>query len=73
MREEAAQGPYPPELTTDSSLVFEAGARVYLVPRAHLYLHLRNVANAHDIASRRPYGARPIAPRWVQAGIKATF
>lgn len=73
MREEAGQGSYASTLTTDPSLVLEAGARLYLISRAHLYLHLRNATNAHDIASRRPYGARPIAPRWVQAGVKATF
>jgi hypothetical protein len=34
---------------------------------------LRNLGNAADIAARRPFGARPIAPRWLQAGLKASF
>ena len=29
--------------------------------------------NAHDVASRRPYGARPISPRWLQLGVKSAF
>jgi Fe(3+) dicitrate transport protein len=72
-REQAGQGALVPDFSTDPSLVLELGGRLYLHPRAHVYLHVRNLLDAHDIASRRPYGARPISPRWVQAGLKATF
>ena len=65
--------PRPPAQKTDSSLVFEAGARVYLPASTQVYLLVRNLGNAADIAARRPFGARPIAPRWLQAGLKASF
>ena len=29
--------------------------------------------NAHDIVSRRPFGARPNTPRWVHVGAKVAF
>jgi hypothetical protein len=55
----------------------EAGAHVYVLTSAsysaQVYVHLRNITNAHDIAARRPFGARPNAPRWLQAGLKASF
>jgi len=65
--------PRPPAQKTDSSLVFEAGARVYLPASSQLYVLWRNFTNQADIAARRPFGARPIAPRWLQAGLKASF
>jgi Fe(3+) dicitrate transport protein len=73
MREEAGQGDYLPGLTADASLIAELGARVYLLPKAHLYVHVRNLTDAADVAARRPFGARPISPRWVQAGVKAQY
>ena len=53
--------------------MFDAGARVYLPLATQLYLQVRNLTNAADIAARRPFGARPIAPRWVQVGLKAQY
>jgi Fe(3+) dicitrate transport protein len=80
VREEAFGGDPPPGAParqpaqkTDDSLVFEAGARVYLPASSQLYLLWRNFTNQADIAARRPYGARPIAPRWLQVGLKASF
>jgi Fe(3+) dicitrate transport protein len=35
-----------------------------------VYVNVRNVLDSHYIVSRRPYGARPNAPRWVQVGVK---
>jgi Fe(3+) dicitrate transport protein len=58
---------------SDDSLVFEAGARVYLPASSQLYVLWRNFTNQADIAARRPFGARPIAPRWLQVGLKASF
>ena len=62
-----------PAQKSDDSLVFEAGARVYLPAQTQLYVLWRNFTDQADIAARRPYGARPIAPRWLQAGLKASF
>jgi Fe(3+) dicitrate transport protein len=69
-REEAGQGEIPPSLRTDGSFVLDATARIRAVGSLWLYLQARNALGASDIASRRPYGARPIAPRWVQVGLK---
>jgi Fe(3+) dicitrate transport protein len=69
--------PSGPPLKTDASFLMEAGAHVYLLTTARysaqVYVHLRNITNTHDIAARRPFGARPNAPRWLQAGVKASF
>ncbi len=73
MREQAGAGPLVPQLSTDSSLTFEAGARGYVSSSAQIYLHVRNLTNALDVAARRPFGARPISPRWIQAGLKVNY
>ena len=38
-----------------------------------VYANLRNVLGGAFIVSRRPYGARPNAPRWLQVGAKLAF
>jgi Fe(3+) dicitrate transport protein len=38
-----------------------------------VYSNVRNVFNDHAIVSRRPFGARPNAPRCVQVGAKVEF
>jgi Fe(3+) dicitrate transport protein len=73
MREEAGQGAFLPDFSTDATLVLEAGAHVTLYGSSQVYAHLRNLTDARDVASRRPYGARPISPRWFQAGVKSSF
>jgi Fe(3+) dicitrate transport protein len=37
------------------------------------YANLRNALSSQDIVSRRPYGARPNAPRWLQLGAELEF
>jgi Fe(3+) dicitrate transport protein len=78
MREVAGQGPpTPAEPFTDPSFVLDATARVPVWTGGHtggqVYLNVRNVLGAEDIAARAPYGARPIAPRWIQVGTKWSF
>jgi Fe(3+) dicitrate transport protein len=73
MREEAGQGDVAPGTGTDASWIFDLSARARVVGPLWAYLQLRNLFDAHDIASRRPFGARPVAPRWVQLGVKAGF
>jgi Fe(3+) dicitrate transport protein len=72
-REQAGQGDLSTGPATDASLLMDLSARVRVVGPAWAYLQIRNVLNAHDVASRRPFGARPVAPRWVQLGVKAGF
>jgi Fe(3+) dicitrate transport protein len=75
MRERAGPNPLHPELDilTDPSFILDVLARVNLAARGHVYLSVRNLLAAEDIAARLPYGARPVAPRWVQVGTKWTF
>jgi Fe(3+) dicitrate transport protein len=63
----------PSEPLTDPSFVLDATARVFVTAAGHVYLSVRNVLGAEDIASRVPYGARPIAPRWILVGTKWSF
>jgi Fe(3+) dicitrate transport protein len=73
MREHAGQGSAPSEPRTDPSLLFDVTARLSLLSTGQVYLSVRNVFNEADIAARLPFGARPVAPRWVQVGTKWTF
>jgi len=72
-RELAGEGPYDPANTTDSYLLVDASARLAVTKGLSLYINGRNLGNEHYLVSRRPFGARPGAPRWVQAGAKYTF
>jgi Fe(3+) dicitrate transport protein len=75
MREEAGAGPIEFALHTDEQVTFDAGLS-YQLPlpiRTTLYLQGRNLFDNVTLASRRPYGARPNPPRWVQGGVKVEF
>lgn len=73
MREEAGSGPMKDALHTDEQFSMDVGAHVRVYGPVVLYGNVRNVLDAQDIVSRRPYGARPNAPRWIQIGAKADF
>jgi Fe(3+) dicitrate transport protein len=73
MREEAGSLPLDRSLATDTQVLLDASASVRVVSGLTLYANLRNVLGGAFIVSRRPYGARPNAPRWLQAGAKLTF
>ncbi len=73
MREVAGQGASPNEPRTDPSFMLDATARVSLAGTGHVYISVRNLLGADDIAARLPFGARPVAPRWIQVGTKWTF
>jgi Fe(3+) dicitrate transport protein len=72
-RELAGDGAYDPANTTDSYLLVDASARLTLAKGLSVYINGRNLGDEHYLVSRRPFGARPGAPRWVQAGAKYTF
>ena len=63
-------------LRTDNLTVFDLVADwdvgKVLLPGARVYVNARNVLNDASIVSRRPFGARPNAPRWVQVGLRWT-
>ncbi|WP_437765574.1 TonB-dependent receptor [Sorangium sp. So ce281] len=73
MREKAGSEPMSRALATDEQLLFDASARVRVVGPLVLYANARNVLGSQYIVSRRPFGARPNAPRWIQIGAKASF
>ncbi|AEI68482.1 TonB-dependent receptor family protein [Corallococcus macrosporus] len=70
MRERAGQGEAPPGELTDALLTFDVNASWHFSRWAQLYLSARNILDEQAIVSRRPYGARPNAPRTVIVGVK---
>ena len=76
MREHAGRRSRPraAEPLTDPSFILDVtGARAGDDARAQVYVNVRNILGAEDIAARLPFGARPVAPRWVQVGTKWSF
>ncbi len=73
MREEPGQGAIDEGLATDEQWILDVSGRLSLIGPLVLYAHLRNVLDDRPIVSRRPYGARPAAPRWLQVGLEAKF
>lgn len=73
MREVAGSGPVEDTLATDAWFVVDVSGSVRLRRWLELYANVRNVSNERFLVSRRPYGARPNAPRWVQIGLKASY
>lgn len=73
MREISGSVPMDATLATDAQFVVDASGSVKLREWLSLYTNVRNIADARYIVSRRPFGARPNAPRWVQFGLKADF
>lgn len=70
MREEAGSEPIEEALATDEQFIIDAAATYQLTESIGLYLNLRNLLDSRELVSRRPFGARPNAPRWVQLGLK---
>jgi Fe(3+) dicitrate transport protein len=73
MREEPGRRPIAQALATDAQLTIDLSASYRPYTWAELYVNVRNLLDAHDLVSRRPFGARPNAPRWVQVGSKLSF
>jgi Fe(3+) dicitrate transport protein len=73
MREQSGAGPIDLALHTDAQLTLDVGLHYVLVPGLRLYAQARNLLDEAYIASRRPYGARPNPPRWVQLGAQLEF
>ena len=74
MRERAGQGPATAAAPfTDPSLIFDVTAQASVTKSGLFYVNVRNLLDDADIASRLPFGARPVAPRWVQVGLKWTL
>ena len=57
----------------DSLLTLHLSGHLQLAGWAELYATCDNLLDEQAIVSRRPYGARPNAPRRVTVGYKARF
>ncbi|MDX2053352.1 MAG: TonB-dependent receptor [Polyangiaceae bacterium] len=73
MREQAGSAPLSEVLSTDEQFTVDFSGYYQIHASIKLYANLRNAFDQRAIVSRRPYGARPNAPRWTQVGIKADF
>ncbi len=73
MRERAGSGPLVPSDTTDPYVVVDVSGNVKIGDIVTLYANVRNLFDEVYLVSRRPYGARPGAPRWIQVGAKFEF
>lgn len=73
MKEQGGTGGPLSGVRTDAHFVLDLGGHYRVTKWLDVYLNAKNVLNEEYIASRRPFGARPGAPRWVQAGVRAGF
>lgn len=73
MREQAGSAPIERAVATDEQVWADVGAYVNVFRWLRVYTNLRNAFGAQNIVGRRPYGARPNAPRWLQVGLKVQF
>jgi len=73
MREQAGQGEAPPGELTGALLTFDVNANWNFSRWGQLYLSARNILDEQVIVSRRPYGARPNAPRTFILGFKLSM
>ena len=70
MREQAGSAPLSQVIATDKQFVVDIGAKYRILRWLDIYGNVRNLFNELDLVSRRPFGARPNAPRMIQIGLK---
>jgi Fe(3+) dicitrate transport protein len=73
MREKAGQGEPDPALATDAYFLLDAAAHVRPLKFLTIYATGTNLIGTAYLVSRRPFGARPGAPRWLQIGVKLDY
>lgn len=73
MREVAGTGEPEAFEETDANVVFDMAGHVEVVEGVTTYITVRNLFDSTYVASHRPFGARPGAPLWIQAGAKLAF
>lgn len=73
MREVAGAGEPLPDDATDASFLLDASIYARPLPFLTFYAVGRNLIDMAYVASRRPFGARPGAPLWLQVGAKVTY
>ena len=70
MREQAGSAPLDQVIATDKQVIVDIGAKYRALRWLEIYGNVRNLFNELDLVSRRPFGARPNAPRMIQIGLK---
>jgi Fe(3+) dicitrate transport protein len=70
MREVAGSGTPGPFEANDANFVLDAAGHVEVASGLTTYVTVQNMLDATYVASHRPFGARPGAPIWIQAGAK---
>jgi Fe(3+) dicitrate transport protein len=70
MREQASSESIETVMATDEQFNLDIGGKLRLFEPLTVYANVRNVLDSADVVSRRPFGARPNAPRWIQFGAK---
>ncbi len=72
-RELAGRGSLNDTIATDAQTLVDIAASAKVWGPLSVYANIFNLFDKQYIVSRRPFGARPNAPRWFHAGIKATY
>lgn len=73
MREVAGQGEAAPGELTDAVLTLDTHVGFKVFDWASLYFDARNLTDTRAIVARRPFGARPNAPRTLIVGLKLSY
>lgn len=73
MREEASSGSIDTVLATEAQKFADLSVFFKPLSALSIYANLRNITGEQFIVGRRPFGARPNPPRWLQVGAKLTF
>jgi len=73
MRESAGQGEPAEGDVTDAFAVLGGLAWVNPLERLQIYVKAENIFDNRYIVSRRPFGARPGRPRFVQVGVRTAY
>lgn len=73
MWERAGRGDPKPGEKTDAYFLLDASAKFRVLKELEVYVNGRNLNDDRYIASRRPFGARPGAPRTLLVGLRGEF
>lgn len=73
MREVAGRAKLADTVSTNAQYLVDVTAKYHVFRWMSVYVNGRNLGDSAFIVSRRPYGARPNAPRWVQGGLELRF
>lgn len=73
MSEQAGSGGPLAGKRTDAYFVLDLAGRLKVASWFELYAVAKNALDEQYLVSRRPFGARPGAPRWIQLGAKIGF